>query len=93
MLVNTAKDWGNVLRDRRLELGMTQEELAERVGKTRFWVIRFETGNAGSASIESLRAMLDALGLLVTVEADPGFDDPDPMFMDPSNADPWEDGS
>lgn len=93
MLVNTAKDWGNVVRDRRLELGMTQEDLGERIGRTRFWVLRFETGHAGRANVDSLLKMLDTLGLLVEVEADPGFDDPDPMFMDPSNLDPWESGS
>lgn len=93
MLINTTKDWGNVVRDRRLELGLTQEELAERVAKTRFWVLRFETGHAGRASVESLLKVLDALGLRAEVEADPAFDDPDPMFMDPSNSDPWENGS
>jgi len=93
MLVNTAKDWGNVVRDRRLELGMTQEELAERVGRTRWWVLRFESGHAGSASIANLSRMLDVLDLSVEVDVDVDEEDPDPLFMDPSNPDPWEDGA
>ena len=88
MLVNSARDWGNVVRDRRMELRMTQEDLAAIVGKTRQWIIRFETGHAGSASIYSLRKLLDALGLYVEVNAE--LEDPDTMFMDPSNPDPWE---
>lgn len=91
MLVNTATDFGNVVRDRRIALGMTQEELAERVGKTRWWVLRFETGHSAKASTESLLATLDALGLYIEVATDPSFDDPDPLFMTPSNDDPWAD--
>jgi transcriptional regulator with XRE-family HTH domain len=92
VFVNTPRDWGNVVRDRRIELGMTQEELAELVGRKRQWVVRFETGFAGSASLDGLRRMLDALGLMVEVQPDPGFADPDPVFMDPSNPDPWKSG-
>ena len=88
VLVNNARDWGNVVRDRRTDLSMTQEDLAAMVGKTRQWVIRFETGHAGSASIDNLRKVLDALGLYVEVNAE--NEDPDPMFMEPSNPDPWE---
>lgn len=67
MLINTPRDWGNVVRDRRLALDMTQEQLAERVGKARQWVVRFESGNAGSASLASLTVLLDVLGLTVEV--------------------------
>jgi hypothetical protein len=30
------------------------------------------------------------LGLLVEVEVDPSFNDPEPVYMNPSNPDPWE---
>lgn len=91
MLVNTARDWGNVVRDRRVALGMTQEELAQNVGRARQWVIRFETGHSGSASTSDLLAVLGALGLSVEVKVEEI--DPDPMFMDPSDPDPWESGT
>ncbi len=89
MLVNTARGWGNVVRDRRLELGMTQEDLAKRIGRTRWWVLRFEAGHAGSGSIENLLKMLDVLELYIDVKTEPGYDDSDPMLADPSGPDPW----
>lgn len=88
MRISTPRDWGNVVRDRRVELNMTQEQLADHVGKARQWVVRFESGNAGSASIASLTKLLDVLDLAVDVaEHD---EDPDPMFMDLTIQDPWE---
>lgn len=80
MLVGTSRDWANVVRDRRTELGLTQEQLAERVGRARQWIVRFEAGAAGSASVDSLMKVLDALDLAVAIE-DTG-EDPAPMFMD-----------
>lgn len=87
MRISTPRDWGNVVRDRRVELVMTQEQLADRVGKARQWVVRFESGNAGSASIASLTALLDVLDLDIDVSERGG--DSDPMFMDPTMRDPW----
>lgn len=79
MYINTPRDWGNLVRDRRMDLKMTQEELAARVGKARQWVVRFEAGHAGSANIDSLTRLLAALELDVDVL--PADEDPDPMFM------------
>lgn len=67
MLIGTPRDWGNVVRDRRMALGLTQEDLAERVGKARQWVVRFESGNSGSASLASLVTLMDVLDLAVEV--------------------------
>ena len=93
MFVSLPRDWGNVVRDRRNQLGITQEELAERIGRARQWVVRFESGYAGSASVDNLMKMLDALDLYVEVNATddpdaPEADDDDPLFMDVT--DPWE---
>lgn len=85
MFVSTPRDWGNVVRDRRTALGLTQSDLADQVGKARQWVVRFESGHAGSASVDSLVRLLDALGLVSEVAID--MEDPDPMFMD------WDDES
>lgn len=95
MLMSTPRDWGNVVRDRRAELNMTQEQLAEKVGKARQRVVRFESESAGSASIASLTKLLKALGLIAEVsQLDQniylnGDDDPDPMCMEPTTKDPW----
>lgn len=88
MFVGTSRDWGNVVRDRRLELGMTQEQLAERVGRARQWIVRFESGHSGSASIDSLGRLLDVLELYVDVN--PTDEDPDPMFMDVDGTDVFD---
>lgn len=88
MFVGTSRDWGNVVRDRRLELGMTQEQLAERVGRARQWIVRFESGHSGSASIDSLSRLLDVLELYVDVN--PTDEDPDPMFMDVDGTDVFD---
>ena len=87
MLVGTSRDWANIVRDRRVEVGMTQEQLAERVGRARQWIVRFEAGSAGSASVDSLMKLLEALDLAVAIED--LWEDPDPMFMgdDPQDLD------
>lgn len=89
MFVTTTRDWGNIVRDRRTDLGLSQEALAERIGKARQWVVRFESGHAGSASLESLGTVLDALDLDVRVEAPEDRGDPDPMFVDTDTSDPF----
>ncbi len=86
MFVSTAQDWGNVVRDRRTELGLTQEDLAVRVGRARQWVVRFESGHAGSASIDNLIGLLDALDLHAEVER--SDEDPDPILHDVDATDP-----
>ena len=80
MFVTTTRDWGNIVRDRRRDLGMSQALLADRIGKARQWVVRFESGHAGSASLDSLLALLDVLGLDLRVDAAP--EDSDPAFPD-----------
>ena len=85
MYINTSRDWGNIVRDRRTDLGMTQGEVAARIGKARQWVVRFESGHAGSASLDSLVKLAEVLDLDVRVDPVPplsGDDDPAPMFMD-----------
>lgn len=83
MYVGTSRDWGNIVRDRRTDLGLTQAEVAARIGMARQWVVRFESGYAGSASLDSLVKLLDALALDVRVDpVEPldGDDDPAPML-------------
>lgn len=69
MLAITAHDWGNIVRDRRLELGLSQNELASRVGMSRQWMVRFENGFAATATVDHLAGLAEALGLDVDVRA------------------------
>lgn len=82
MLVSTTRDWGNIVRDRRMELGMSQEALAEQIGKARQWVVRFESGHAQSASLGSLVKVLEVLGLDAQVDVARDVEDTAPMFLD-----------
>lgn len=44
MRVRTPQDIGLTIRDRRLELGLDQAELAERIGVSRQWLVEIEKG-------------------------------------------------
>ena len=67
MRVRTAEELGLTIRDRRAELGLSQAELASRIGATRYWVIAVEKGKP-RAEVGLLLAALDALDLDVLVE-------------------------
>ena len=56
---------GRIIRDKRMELGLTQEELAKSIGKQRPAVQRLEAGNV-NPSIYFLREI--AGGLKTTLE-------------------------
>jgi len=44
MILHSAKDVGALVRDRRTELGLSQLQLAEKVGVSRVWLVQFEGG-------------------------------------------------
>ncbi|KNY07217.1 MULTISPECIES: helix-turn-helix transcriptional regulator [unclassified Microbacterium] len=69
MLAVTPTDWGNIVRDRRIELGFSQGALGEKIGMSRQWIVRFENGNAGVATIEHITRLAEALDLDVEVSA------------------------
>ncbi len=56
---------GRIIRDKRMELGITQEDLAKAIGKQRPAVQRLESGNV-NPSIYFLREI--AGGLKITLE-------------------------
>lgn len=60
-----AKDTGELIAARRKELGLSQEELAERLHVTDKAVSKWETGR-GMPGIESLEPLAEALGLSVS---------------------------
>lgn len=59
---------GAVVRDARLAAGLTQTELANRIGASRFWVAQFEKGKPSAALGLALKA-LRALGLVIRIES------------------------
>lgn len=79
MFMRSMSDFSAFVRTQRVARGITQEELAHRVGKTRRWVHDVEAGN----SSPSLTAAIDvtrALGHDVTVEKDNGSELLDSVF-------------
>lgn len=69
MLAINESDFGNIVRDRRRKLGLTQAQLAERIGTSRQWVVGFERGRAGAATISHLVVLADELGLDIDLVA------------------------
>ncbi len=63
----TPKDLGALVRDARTNNGLTQAQLGERIGASRYWVAEFERGKSGAELGLTLKA-LRALDLVITVE-------------------------
>lgn len=70
MRVKTVKDLGNLVHDRRKALGLTQAELAARVGVSRLWVNQVESGHGGAAVAKVLQ-LLSALDMTVNLDLVP----------------------
>jgi ribosome-binding protein aMBF1 (putative translation factor) len=58
--------YGDILRDRRKELKLTQQQLAEKVGKERSYIARIEKGET-DMQVSSLIRIAQALGLQFTL--------------------------
>lgn len=67
MLAVTPADWGNIIRDRRTDLGLSQRDLADKIGMSRQWVVRFENGHAATATIEHIARLADALEIEIEI--------------------------
>ena len=52
---------GNIVKSRRLDLGLTQQELEDRSGVTQSMISKLEKGTAHNISIEALRKLAKAL--------------------------------
>lgn len=64
-----ARAWyyGEVLRERRKELGMTQKELAERIGRERTYINRIEQGET-DMQLSSFIRIADALNISLRLD-------------------------
>lgn len=66
MRARTTTDVGNLIRERRRLLGMSQAALARDLGVSRQWLISVEAGKEGADTARVLR-VLAALGLVVDI--------------------------
>lgn len=64
---NTLSEFAYVLRNRRKELNLTQEELAEKVGKKRTYIARIEKGET-DMQLSSFISISQALGIKLKTE-------------------------
>ena len=67
MLVVTPADVGNIIRDRRTQLEMSQSALGAAIGMSRQWIVRFENGHADTATLEHLVRLTHALHLDIEI--------------------------
>ncbi len=66
MMIQTARDLGALVRDRRGAQGMSQQALARRAGVSVRWLKAFEAGKS-TVEIGLVLRTLGALGLTLTV--------------------------
>lgn len=66
MRIASIGDAGSVARARRMELGLTQSEVARRVGVSRVWLYQFERGGKLGSELALVLRLFDALGLQLT---------------------------
>jgi len=64
--VRTIRDLAATARGRRLDLGLSQAQVAKRVGVSRKWIVEFEAGKP-SAELGLALRVLDELGLALDV--------------------------
>lgn len=64
-----------IIREARLKAGLTQSQLAERLGRERAQVARWETGGQ-EPSFENVVALVEACGFALTTEIAERDDDP-----------------
>ena len=65
-----------IIREARLKAGLTQTDLAERLGRDRAQVARWETGGQ-EPSFENLRAVVEACGFELKLEIGEREDTPE----------------
>lgn len=67
MQIRTAKEIGQLVHDRRLQLGLTQGALATKLGTSRLWLMQLEGGKA-TAQLGMVLAALAALDIPLHAE-------------------------
>ena len=77
MLIRNPSDLGAFIRDRRLQLGLDQAELAEKAGTSRKWLIEVEQGKP-RAEIGLILRTLKSLRISLDLRADEAEETPPP---------------
>ena len=72
MRLASIADFAAAVRGRRVDLGLSQGDLAERAGVSRRWVNQFEAGGRATAEIGTILRVLDALSLGLRIDVIPG---------------------
>lgn len=68
MLAFTPADWANIIRDRRIDLGLSQKTLGMQIGMSRQWIVRFENGHAAVATVEHIVRLAEALEFDIDID-------------------------
>jgi HTH-type transcriptional regulator / antitoxin HipB len=66
MRIRTAADLGALIRERRVKLGMDQNDLAEKAGTSRKWIVEVEQGKP-RAEIGLILRTLKTLGVSLDI--------------------------
>ena len=76
--VTNVADLAGAVRHARRVHGIAQGELAQRIGVSRPWISQFESGRTPNAGIDRILALVNVLGisLTVTAPAAPGLTEP-----------------
>ncbi len=69
MRVRSIADAAAAVRGRRLDLGLSQDQLARRAGVSRKWIYEFEAGKPAAALGHVMR-VLETLGLHVAISTE-----------------------
>ncbi len=77
MQIRTPLELGLTIRDRRRKLGLTQAELARKIGAERRWLMALERGKS-RAEVGLILRILSALDLSLTIR-------PDDLRLEPSD--------
>ena len=68
MIVRSAEDIGNTVKQRRIDMELTQSTLADRLGVTRQWISRLEKGRH-DITLDRLLALIKALNMTIDLRA------------------------
>lgn len=68
MMIRTAHEFGLLIKESRKAAGLTQAELAERVGASREWVRQVESGNKQRVELGLTLRALTALGITLDAQ-------------------------
>jgi transcriptional regulator with XRE-family HTH domain len=65
--INSIRDFADVVRGRRLKLGLSQERVAKRARVSRQWLSEFESGKS-TAELQLVMRLIDALGMRLSLD-------------------------